>query len=36
VRQKPVIDELMEFASWYENKLEKSYEDKGTPMEERE
>jgi hypothetical protein len=36
VRQKPVIDELMEFASWYENKLEKSYEEKGTPMEERE
>jgi hypothetical protein len=36
VRQKPMVDEIMDFASWYEKKLEEAYEKKGTPMEERE
>jgi len=36
VRQKPMVDELMQFATWYEKQLEASYEAKGTPQEERE
>ena len=36
VRQRPILDELMDFATWYEAALEKSYEEKKTPLGERE